>query len=162
MIFDTQTGKILRLKPRNQRIHYFSQFFAKTTQSSFFSNFQLAQHWPRITLEPIQEYALRVNTTQENARERPGTSRGSPGTSAQQPLKTHENYNFIDPGSDQIRIDFPLLFMLISITETSSEHDFWYSNGKNSQIETSATTNSLLFNIFRKILQKVIIFQTFN
>ena len=127
-----------------------------------FSNFQLAQYWPRITLEPIQEYALRVNTTHKNAQERPGTSRGSPGTSAQRPLTSHKNHNFINPASDTIRLRFPLLLMLISITETSSEHDFWYSSRENYQIKRSATTNSVLFKYFRKIHPKVIIFQTFN
>ena len=81
----------------------------KSPKGHNFANFQLAQHWPRITLEPIQEYALRVNTIHDHAREHPGTSRGSPGTSAQQPLKTHKDHHFIDPGNNRIRIDFHLL-----------------------------------------------------
>ncbi len=62
-------------------------FSQHSPKGHIFSHFQLAQHWPRITLEPIQEYALRVNITHQNARERPGTSRGSPGTSIQEPSK---------------------------------------------------------------------------
>ena len=113
----------------------FQKFSQKSPKGHNFSNLQLAQHWPRITLEPIQEYALRVNTTHKNARERPGTSRGSPGTSAQQPLKPHKIIIFITPGGDTIRVHFHWLLMLISITETSSEHDFDIRTGKIIRLE---------------------------
>ena len=58
----------------------------------------------------------------------PGNAREQAGE-AQEPQQSnpetsHKNHHFIDPACDQICIAFPLLLMLISITETSSEHDF--------------------------------------
>ena len=59
----------------------------KVTHLSGNWQLKLAQHCPRITLEHLQESALRVITTHQNAQDMPRSYQESPGSSGQDALK---------------------------------------------------------------------------
>ena len=124
MIFDTRTGKIITFKPRRERIHYFSIFFAKCLKRLYFLKLPTS---PALTAYYSRAYTGVCSTSQYYSQECPGTPGSKPGKprnlSPGSP-KISKNHHFMTPGGGTIRIDFPLLLMLISITETSSEHDF--------------------------------------
>ena len=81
---------------------------------------------PALTPYDSRAYTGVCSTSQYYSHECPGTLGNKPGKprnlSTGTPKNTKNHY-FITPSVDTIRVDIPLLSMLISITETSSEHD---------------------------------------
>ena len=103
---------------------------------------KLAPQWPRITLEHLQESALRVNTYHQNARKRPGRSPDKPRSLREQALKNQNFIIFSTPHVKIVRSIISSISMLAALTVASPGLITYRCFRKNYQISASQRTNT--------------------